>query len=162
MPAYVEVAINLPQISDTFHYHLPAELTGSVEPGSLVIVPFGRQRVQGVVLRTVDIPEVSQTKPVEELVDEAPALTPAQIELAFWMAEETLAPLGACISQMLPPGLSQRTDTLIRLNREREIDESTLSPLEKRLVHLLQKRGDLRGRRGRCCHPAGRMARRAA
>ena len=146
MPAYVEVAINLPQISDTFHYHLPAELTGSVEPGSLVIVPFGRQRVQGVVLRTVDIPEVSQTKPVEELVDEAPALTPAQIELAFWMAEETLAPLGACISQMLPPGLSQRTDTLIRLNREREIDESTLSPLEKRLVHLLQKRGDLRGR----------------
>ena len=146
MPAYVEVAINLPQISDTFHYHLPAELTGSVEPGSLVIVPFGRQRVQGVVLRTVDIPEVSQTKPVEELVDEAPALTPAQIELAFWMAEETLAPLGACISQMLPPGLSQRTDTLIRLNREREVDESTLSPIEKRIVHLLQERGDLRGR----------------
>jgi primosomal protein N' (replication factor Y) len=146
MPAYVEVAINLPQISDTFHYHLTAELTGSVAPGSLVIVPFGRQRVQGVVLRTVDIPEVSQTKPVEELVDEAPALTPAQIELAFWMAEETLAPLGACISQMLPPGLSQRTDTLIRLNREREVDESSLSTLEKRLVHLLQDRGDLRGR----------------
>ena len=146
MPAYVEVAINLPQISNTFHYHLPAELTGSVEPGSLVIVPFGRQRVQGVVLHTVDIPEVSQTKPVEELVDEAPALTPALIELAYWMAEETLAPLGACISQMLPPGLSQRTDTFIRLNLEREIDESALSPLEKRLVHLLQKRGDLRGR----------------
>ena len=62
------------------------------------------------------------------------------------MAEETLAPLGACISQMLPPGLSQRTDTFIRLNLEREIDESVLSPLEKRLVHLLQKRGDLRGR----------------
>ena len=146
MPVFVEVAINLPQISDSFHYHLPAELTGAVAPGSLVIVPFGRQRVQGVVLRTVDSPEVSQTKPVEELVDEKPALTPAQIELAHWMAEETLAPLGACISQMLPPGLSQRTDTLIRLNQDRDIDETTLSPIEKRLVHLLQKRGDLRGR----------------
>lgn len=146
MPAFVEVAINLPQISGTFHYHLPVELAVSVIPGSLVIVPFGRQRVQGVVLRTLDHPEVSETKPVEELVDEEPALTPAQIELAYWMAEETLAPLGACISQMLPRGLGQRTDTLIRLNRHAVIDESALSPIEKRLVHLLQKRGDLRGR----------------
>lgn len=146
MPVFVEVAINLPQISDTFHYHLPADLTGAVAPGSLVIIPFGKQRVQGVVLRTVDKPEVSTTKPVEELVDEKPALTPAQIKLADWMSEETLAPLGACISQMLPPGLSQRTDTLIRLNLDREFDEAELTPIEKRLAHLLQERGDLRGR----------------
>ena len=146
MPVFAEVAINLPQISDAFHDHLPADLTGAVAPGSLVIVPFGKQRVQGIVLRTVDKPEVSTTKPVEELVNEKPALTPAQIKLADWMSEETLAPLGACISQMLPAGLSQRTDTFIRLNQEWELDEAALTPIEKRLVHLLQERGDLRGR----------------
>lgn len=146
MASYVEVAINLPQITDPFHYHLPDDLEGSVGPGSLVIVPFGKQRAQGVVLRRVAQPGVSKTKPVEELVDEKPALTPGQIELAQWMAEETLAPLGACINLMLPPGLSQRTDTLVRLNPDRAIDEATLSPLEKRIVHLLQERGELRGR----------------
>jgi primosomal protein N' (replication factor Y) len=146
MASYVEVAVNLPQISDTYHYHLPDDLTGPVQPGVLVIVPFGKQRVQGVVLRAVERPEVSKTRPVEALVDEQPALTPAQIELAHWLAEKTLAPLGACINLMLPPGLSQRTDTLVRLNPGREIDEAALSPLEKRIVHLLQKRGDLRGR----------------
>jgi primosomal protein N' (replication factor Y) len=146
MASYVEVAINLPQISDPFHYHLPDDLADSVGPGSLVIVPFGKQRAQGVVLRRVERPEVSKTKPVAELVDEKPALTPSQIELAQWIAEETLAPLGACINLMLPPGLSQRTDTLVRLNPNRAIDEESLSPLEKRIVHLLQDRGDLRGR----------------
>lgn len=146
MHSYVEVAINLPQISNSYHYHLPADLVDSVQPGSLVIVPFGRQRVQGVVLRFVDVPEVAETRPVEDLVDEKPALTPTQMEAAKWLAEAMLTPLGTCISLMLPPGLSQRTDTLVSLNQERQFDIDALSPLEKRIVNLLKKRRDLRGR----------------
>jgi primosomal protein N' (replication factor Y) (superfamily II helicase) len=146
MQSFVEVAINLPKISDCFHYHLPPEMSGLVEPGSLVIVPFGAQRVQGVVLRFIRTPDVPGTRPVEEVVDEKPALTPLQIELARWLSEETLSPMGACINLMLPSGLSQLTDTLVRLTPGREIDESSLSPLEKRIVHLLQPEGSLRGR----------------
>jgi primosomal protein N' (replication factor Y) (superfamily II helicase) len=146
MQAYVEVAINLPQISDTYHYHLPPDLAGSVQPGSLVIVPFGNQRAQGVVLRYVDDPEVAKTRPVEDLVEDLPALTELQIALAHWMADETLAPLGTCINLMLPPGLSQRTDTLVRLNTDLQVDLAEYSPLEKRIIQLLQTRGDLRGR----------------
>jgi primosomal protein N' (replication factor Y) len=47
---------------------------------------------------------------------------------------------------MLPPGLSQRTDTMVHLIDDAEIDVSILSPLEKRIIGLLKKRGDLRGR----------------
>jgi primosomal protein N' (replication factor Y) len=146
MQSYVEVAVNLPQVSESYHYHLPSELVGAVQPGSLVIVPFGTQRVQGVVLRYIDAPEVAKTRPVEDLVEDLPALTPTQIALAEWLADETLAPLGTCINLMLPPGLSQRTDVLVRLLSSQEIDLSAYSPLEKRLIRLLQKRGDLRGR----------------
>ena len=146
MQTFVEVAINLPNISDCFHYHLPSALEGSVEPGALVIVPFGNQRVQGVVLRFIDSPEVAETRPVEAVVDEKPALTSVQMELVRWLAEETLSPLGTCINLMLPPGLSQRTDTLISLNTKHVVDEDRLAPLEKRLVGMLRKRGDLRGR----------------
>ncbi len=103
MASFVEVAINLPQISDTYHYNLPEDLQGSVQPGSLVIVPFGKQRAQGVVLRRVEQPDVAKIKDIDELVDEKPALTAAQIALAEWMAAETLSPLGACINLMLPP-----------------------------------------------------------
>lgn len=34
----------------TFHYHLPVELEGTVRPGHLVWVPFGSQRLKGVVV----------------------------------------------------------------------------------------------------------------
>ncbi len=146
MLTYVEVAINLTQISGCFHYHLPPELDELVAPGSLVIVPFGSQRVQGVVLRFVETPEVTETKPVEELVDDKPVLTPIQIEMARWMAEETLSPLGACINLMLPVGISRQTDTLNRLNPDHEEDEEDLSPLEKRIVSLLKNKGEMRGR----------------
>jgi transketolase len=33
---YAEVAVNVPQVSGVFHYHLPPELAGQVGPGSLV------------------------------------------------------------------------------------------------------------------------------
>ena len=146
MPVYVEVAINLPRISDSYHYHLPPELVGSVRPGSLVIVPFGSQRVQGVVLKFIETPEVADTRPVEALVDKKPALTHELMSLAEWMAHETLSSLGSCIDLMLPPGLSQRTDTMVHLNDDVEIDLSGLSPIEKRIVGMLEERGDLRGR----------------
>ena len=97
MTTYVEVAVNVPQVSGTFHYHLPPELEGQVQPGHLVEVPFGRQQVQGVVFRFVDQPEVPETKSVTSLLDPLAVLTPQQIRLAGELAESTLAPLAACI-----------------------------------------------------------------
>jgi hypothetical protein len=48
---FVEVAVNIPQVTGMFHYHLPAALAGRVAPGSLEVVPFGPQTVQGIVFR---------------------------------------------------------------------------------------------------------------
>jgi len=59
MPAYVEIAVNVSHVSGVFHYHLPPELEGRVGAGHLVEAPFGRQQVQGVVLRPVGTPEVA-------------------------------------------------------------------------------------------------------
>ena len=147
MHSYVEVAINLPQIHESYHYHLEPDLADAVQPGSLVIVPFGRQRVQGVVLRYVDVPDVADTKPIEDVVDEKPVLTPNLMALADWMAYETLSSLGVCIDLMLPPGLSQRTDTLVQLiNDDIDSEDVHFSPIEKRIIRMLRKRGDLRGR----------------
>ena len=47
MTTYVEIAVNIKKVSGEFHYHLPPELEGKVLPGHLVVVPFGKQRVQG-------------------------------------------------------------------------------------------------------------------
>ncbi len=42
-------------------------------------------------------------------------MTPAQLALAQWLAEQTVTPLGMCLWLMLPPGLAKRGDMLYTL-----------------------------------------------
>jgi primosomal protein N' (replication factor Y) (superfamily II helicase) len=142
---FVQVAVNIPTISGVFDYHLPAELAGKVQPGCLVVVPFGRQVVQGVVLRLVAEAQVQMTRPVEALLDPLPVLTPDQLKLAHQMAQETLAPLAACIDVMLPPGLSQQADRLYHRNDPIPAQPG-LPTTQQKILDLLAGRGDLRGR----------------
>ncbi len=147
MPGYVEIAVNVPHVNEVFHYHLPPELEGLIQAGQLVEVPFGRQQVQGVVLRFVDTPEIPQTKPVTALLDPLPVLFPAQMQLARELAQSTLSPLAAWINAMLPPGLSQQADYLYSIQRERSaISTKPLSKTQTRLLNLLTEKGALRGR----------------
>ncbi|RME08598.1 MAG: DEAD/DEAH box helicase, partial [Anaerolineae bacterium] len=149
MPSFVEAVVNVPRLTGVFHYHLPPELEGKVGDGHLVVVPFGRQQVQGVVLRLVEAPSVTSTRPVSALLDPAPVLTPAQIALAEELSRRTLAPLAACVTLMLPPGLAQMVDTLYSLTpagEQADAAQADLTPAQVRLLTLLQRRGPLRGR----------------
>ena len=145
MPEYIQVAVNVPLVTGVFDYHLPLELEGQVQPGCLVVVPFNQQTVHGIVLRRVAEPQVQETKPITALLDPQPALTPAQLALAQWMADAFLAPLAACLDVMLPVGLIQLADTHYSLNGDPKPDIA-LAPLQQRLLNLLQERGPLRGR----------------
>ena len=145
---YVQVAVNIPQISTIFEYHLPPELEGKVDQGCLVTVPFGRQLVQGIVLARVHVPAVAVTKAVQSLLDPQPVLTPMQIKLARRLADETLSPLASCLALMVPAGLNQVADTLYTLLQQPPSSASLpLIPLQEHILALLERRGgSLRGR----------------
>jgi primosomal protein N' (replication factor Y) len=146
MTVYVEIIVNVPQVTGVFHYHLPPGLEKRVQIGHLVVVPFGSRRVQGVVLREVDQPAVADTRPVEKLVDPHAVLTPAQLALAERIAERTLSPLAASVNLMLPPGLGQQSDTIYHLTEAAQKANLRLTDLQKRLIQMLSRRGSLRGR----------------
>ena len=126
--------------------------------GHLVIVPFGKQTVQGVILRFVDQPSVREVKEIVELVDEKPVLTQPQIALAESMAESTLMPLASIVELFLPTGLSQQVDSLYEMRVQGsgsgkvESGKKGFSPetkrqtIEDRILSLLRLRGALRGR----------------
>jgi primosomal protein N' (replication factor Y) len=144
MPTYLEIVVNVPQVEGVFHYHLPPELEGLVLPGHLVEVPFGKRRVQGVVLRQVPQPSVPETRAVYALVDQSVVLTKYQLSLAEYLAKSTLAPLSACINLMLPAGISQLADTLYSLDGGTRSKSPT--DLQKRILNMLDTRGPLLGR----------------
>lgn len=150
---YARIAVNVPQVTGLFDYHVPAELAGHLQPGCLVVVPFGAQTVQGIVLELTAEAQVVGTRPVLALLDPEPALTSPQLELAQQMAEQTLSSLAVWLHLMLPPGLSQQADTLYWLAPQAPSSEAPQSPLQQRILARLRERGQLRGRQLEAAFP---------
>lgn len=143
MPRYARISINIPQLTGLFDYSIPLEFESLTQVGSLVNIPFGKQMAQGIVVQLLDEPSVDKTKSIEAVVESDRVLTPYQMELASWIADENLSTLSECLDMMLPAGLSQHTDILLKL-LSADIPEG-LSAVQRRILAVLQKRGDLRG-----------------
>lgn len=144
MNTFVQIVVNVPAVSGIFDYAIPESLAGKVGVGHLIIVPFGKQTVQGVVFRFIDQTSVPEVKEIIELVDLEPVLTQAQIALAEAMAESTLSSLASIVGLFLPAGISQEADVNYQL-RIPDYEDKT-SSITNRLVKLLRERGPLRGR----------------
>ncbi len=113
---FAEVVVEVPNtanrtaegIGDAFTYSIPESLAGAVTPGHAVWVPFGRRRVQGVVVGLSRVSPVARTRDIVSLVDERPWLTPVGIALARWMSAHYLAPFFDCLRALMPPGSQSR------------------------------------------------------
>src|SRR6185295_13504371 len=97
----VEVAVGLP-VAGTFHYEVPAGMDARV--GARVLVPFGGRGVTGVIVKSGGEAPVGEVRFVRELLDEAPALDSALIELCLWIADYYEAPPGEVLRAALPAG----------------------------------------------------------
>ena len=145
MTEFVRVAVNVPSPAGVFDYVVPDRLAGQIQPGNLVLVPFGTKNVHAVVIESIAKSSVVGTKEIASLGDPQPVMTPAQIHLARSMEQSTLSPLAAVIGLFLPPGLAVQADTRFSItNQDFAADE--LGEVQRRLVKLLEERGGLRGR----------------
>lgn len=90
-----------------FDYAIPTELAAKVQPGVRVEVPFTRanRRTEGIVLALAPVSAYEKLKPISDVLDEAPILTPAQIKLALWMHERFFCTVYEAVKAMLPAGL---------------------------------------------------------
>lgn len=105
MPSIVQVALDTP-LHRLFDYRLPDGL-GTVRPGSLVEVPFGRTRQVGVALAGEGDSAVgaARLRDVIRVLDDRPALSPDIVRLAQFCADYYHYPLGAILLATLPPRL---------------------------------------------------------
>lgn len=143
MTRFARISVNIAQVSGVFDYTIPDELASTIQIGSLVQVPFGRQVVQGIVTALPQEAMVAETRLVDALIESEPVVTRAQIELAEGLARQNFSTIAAFLDLMIPPGLSQHADVRVQLQGEPEIN--SLSPTQERIVSLLKKRGEMRG-----------------
>jgi primosomal protein N' (replication factor Y) len=100
MPAYCDVALPVP-LDQTFTYAVNGVVPAV---GARVLVPFSGQRLMGVVVRVHDGPlaEGIEAKPVQQVLDDAALLPNELMELAKWIAQYYVAPLGEVLRGMMP------------------------------------------------------------
>ncbi|HEY7417778.1 MAG TPA: hypothetical protein VH593_21525, partial [Ktedonobacteraceae bacterium] len=115
-------------------YFIPPELDGKIQPGHLVAIPYGERLVEGIVWRLhagdnaafqengtqLNTGENFELRPVRELLDAEPALLAHQIALADWIAGYYVTPLAQVAQMMLPPGLMQRSRSVLRLAEDHQ------------------------------------------
>ena len=144
MTPYARVSVNVPSIMGCFDYHIPVELQPYIQEGCLLEVPFGKQKVQGVVIQLHNTPEVEDMRDVSVLLDPLPVVTPAQIKLAQSLAKTFLCTISQALDLMVPSGLSQRVDQLVSFIGEP--GDSLPGQFENRLLSLIREKKSIRGR----------------
>jgi len=115
MTEFCDVALPLP-LDMLFTYRIPQGMEPVV--GGRVMVPFRQQRLSGVVTELHDRSPEIPTKNVLSALDRSPLLDLRLIQLAKWIADYYLAPLGEVFRTMLPLSAEFQRSVVYRITEQ--------------------------------------------
>src|SRR5262249_26300298 len=144
------VALDMP-LRRAFDYLPPASGAGS-EPGVRVLVPFGRQRLVGIVLESSDSSDLpsDRLQPILAVLDPRPILDQSTLGLLRWAADYYHHPIGEVIAAGLPKALrlgasanttEERWSATADGHEAHGRGEPKRAPKQRKLLELLVSRG---------------------
>ena len=113
MIARVEPLTSARALRGPFDYRVPHGMEG-VEVGSMLVVPFGRQRLLGVVVglaTETDVPPERLVEPLSALESGVPA---ELVQLGLWVADEYCSTPARGLALVLPPGTGTGASPRVR------------------------------------------------
>ena len=136
--SFARVAVPRP-LDRTFLYRIPDSLKADVEPGSRVVVPFGRRQLTGWVDELIDhIPKPpSKIREIIDAPDATPVLDADLLHLCRWISRYYAAPLGLTFRAALPSALT--AESAERLTLQPGADPATASASERALLEALKR-----------------------
>lgn len=109
----VLVEIKAKKLDKTFTYHVP-EKSKKIEVGMRVLVPFGKQTLEGFVLKIVDPKTIDyELKDIIDVVDDHPVINNEMLELGEYISKKTQSTLINAYQSMLPSALKAKKNLTI-------------------------------------------------
>jgi primosomal protein N' (replication factor Y) len=141
---FVEVILPL-AIAINYTYRVPYEMNDEVAVGKRVVVQFGKSKMYtAIVARITDqAPAKYEAKYMMDILDTVPIVNPQQLQFWAWLADYYLCNIGEVMNAALPSALKLASETKIELNKEFEIDRSTLNDREFLIVDALELQPEL-------------------
>ena len=104
-PRFVNAALPVP-VDRTFTYNVPPELSETIAVGARISVPFGKRKMVGYALSfPEEAPAGLGTKDVMAIIDDPPLVSGPILELAMWMSEYYVQPIGTVLKTVLPASI---------------------------------------------------------
>jgi primosomal protein N' (replication factor Y) len=113
MALFCDVVLPVP-LDRAFTYKLKDAFHPPV--GGRVVVPFRNEKLIGVVTRLHDEPPPVEARLIDAVLDQEPLLHAELMELAAWIAQYYVAPLGEVLRSMLPLMAEVRRATSYRIS----------------------------------------------
>jgi primosomal protein N' (replication factor Y) len=128
--AHVEPMTTARALRGPFDYRLPEELRAGVDVGSMLVVPFGRRQVLGVVVGLADSSDIAEEKLLAPLRALELGVPVDLVALAEWIAEEYCSTISRALALVLPPGAARRLSGRKRraVTRARHLPVGVRSP----------------------------------
>ena len=123
---YIDVVLPLP-LRPAFTYEVNEEQAAFLQAGMRVVVPFGKSKIYTAI--TIKVHEHTPsypTKPIEFILDEAPVLSPRQLQLFAWASGYYLGSFGELLKIGMPSSLLLESETMVE-RTEQTVVTDTLS-----------------------------------
>ncbi len=117
--AQVEPLTTARALRGPFDYRLPEELRPGIAVGSMLVVPFGRREVLGVVVGLTERSEVSDEKLLAPLRALELGVPIDLVALAEWIAAEYCSTIARALRLVMPPGANTRVAGRLGMPRRR-------------------------------------------
>ena len=143
----VLVQLSSQNVDKIFDYLVPRELENSIQIGIRVLVPFGRQTLEGFVLEIKDSSSI-ELKEVYSVVDQDIVLNDELLELGKVIQKDTLSTLISAYQVMLPRALKAKAGSTVHKKfhtfyRLRQNDYVARSLSQKKILELFQDREEI-------------------
>ena len=141
MVVQVLVEIKAKSTDHTFDYIVPLELEEKVEIGKRVLVPFGRQTLEGFVVNIKNSSEYESLKSIKEVIDDEVILNEELLTIGKYISNKTLSTSIAAYQSMLPSALKAKKDFKVNKKYDTYIKliDKNYSPKNDKQKYVIEK-----------------------
>lgn len=145
MSHFVNVILPLP-LEKHFTYSVSPEEADFLQPGMRVAVPFGKSKIYTgfVALVHREDPKIYEAKPIEQILDKTPLVTPVQLKYWQWIASYYMCAEGEVLRAAVPSAFLLESETIVQLLKDPQVEEEALSDDEFLLFEALQRQSSMK------------------